>query len=291
MDSSISHLPEKKQQELAKVTAMIRDYCPAVGLIVLYGSYARGGWKEAGDLAPDRRSGHASDYDILAVTDESDDCDSLVWHELGQACYAANLSASPRIIHHDIDFLNRKLELGQYFFSDIISEGKVLYDSGDFSLAKPKALTPGERLDIARNDYGHWFERAERFFAHYEFDKAKNWWKDGAFHLHQAAEASFKTVLLIFTGYIPDEHYLSILSHRASEINPAFADIFPSVEEFQRDAYTLLEYAYVGARYDRRYIIDEVSLAYLAERVAELMELTRKSCEAKIEALEKMSEG
>ncbi|WP_303902214.1 HEPN domain-containing protein [Thiohalomonas denitrificans] len=285
MDSSIAHLPEGKQQDLANVVAIIRAHCPAVGLIVLFGSYARGDWKDARDLAPDRRSGHASDYDILAVTEEPDDCDSLVWHQIGEVCHEAGFSASPRIIHHDIDFLNRKLELGQYFFSDIISEGKVLYDSGDFSLAELKVLTPEERLDIARNDFKYWFTRAEQFFETHRLVHAKTWRELAAFNLHQAAEASFKTMLLVFTGYIPDEHYLSVLGHKVSEIDPAFTDIFPSADEFQREAFTLLEYAYIGARYDRRYSIDEASLTYLAERVAKLIRLTRESCEAKIEAL------
>ncbi|SCZ59895.1 nucleotidyltransferase domain-containing protein [Thiohalomonas denitrificans] len=38
--------------------------------VILFGSYARGDWKEAAALKPDRCLGHASDYDILAVTEE-----------------------------------------------------------------------------------------------------------------------------------------------------------------------------------------------------------------------------
>ncbi len=49
-------------------------------MIILFGSYARGDWKEAADLAPDRKSGNPSDYDILAVTRQKETVrDSLLW--------------------------------------------------------------------------------------------------------------------------------------------------------------------------------------------------------------------
>jgi hypothetical protein len=93
-------------------------------------------------------------------------------------------------------------------------------------------------------------------------------------------------MLLVFTGYIPDEHYLAELGRLVTNIDPGFADCFPSADSFQIDAFALLEYAYVGARYDKRYTIDEASLSYLVERVAALLALTRERCEAKIAGLE-----
>jgi len=93
-------------------------------MIILFGSYTRGGWKESMDLAPDRKSGHVSDYDILAISEEEGECDSLAWQEIVKACSRAGLSATPRFINHDIRFVNRKLEVGQYFFSDIVAEGE-----------------------------------------------------------------------------------------------------------------------------------------------------------------------
>lgn len=286
MDSSLTHLPENKQQDLARVVAIIRELCPAVGMIILFGSYARGGWKEAKDLAPDRKSGHVSDYDILAISRKEADCDSLAWQRITEACHGAGLSATPRFIHHDINFVNRKLEVGQYFFSDIVAEGKLLYGAGVFTLAEPKPLLPKERLEIARRDFSHWFQRADQFYEHYKLDLSKGWREVGAFNLHQTAESCYKTMLLVFTGYIPDEHYLAILGSKVKAFDPAFADIFPSANAFQREAFTALEYAYIGARYDSRYTIDEASLSWLAVRIADLLALTRERCEAKIASLE-----
>jgi predicted nucleotidyltransferase len=93
MDASLTHFPPRKQEDLRRLTALIRERSPAVEMVILFGSYARGDWKEAKDLAPDRRSGHASDYAILAVTNEDEGCNR---QHLSHAADSVDLSASPR---------------------------------------------------------------------------------------------------------------------------------------------------------------------------------------------------
>ena len=68
MQKTLEHLAQAKQDELQKITAAILENCSDVEKIILFGSYARGDYKEEKDLAPNRKSGHASDYDILAIT-------------------------------------------------------------------------------------------------------------------------------------------------------------------------------------------------------------------------------
>jgi len=53
------------------------------------------------------------------------------------------------LISHDIQFFNRRLRKGQYFFSDIKKEGILLHDSGAFELAEAKELSSPERKRIA----------------------------------------------------------------------------------------------------------------------------------------------
>lgn len=110
--------------------------------------------------------------------------------------------------------------------------------------------------------------------------------KQAAFDLHQAAETAFKTILIVFTGYVPDEHYLSLLGAKAGQVDPRFGKFFQAENATEQDAYTKLEYAYIGARYDKRYTIDELTVRLLAERVAELLRVTGEKCRDKIAALE-----
>jgi uncharacterized protein len=286
MNTDFSDLPQNKQEDLQRIVAIVSEHCPSVGMIILFGSYARGDWREMKDLAPDRKSGHPSDYDILAITQDEEQCDAQAWQVITEACAKAELSAIPRFIEHDIDFVNGKLERGQYFFTDIVSEGKMLYDAGIVTLAEEKVLTPSERLDIARNDFKQWFETAEQFFETYKLIQPKGWLKLAAFNLHQAAESAYKTLLLVFTGYIPNEHYLSFLGEQAAQVDPDFETIFQSKNSFERDAFTALEFAYIGARYDKRYTVDKDTLAYLAERVDVLLRLTETHCREKIITLQ-----
>ena len=46
MKKTIEHLPQNKQEELAKIIATIRDNCKDVEKAILFGSYARGDYKE-----------------------------------------------------------------------------------------------------------------------------------------------------------------------------------------------------------------------------------------------------
>jgi uncharacterized protein len=285
MNRDLSYLPQNKRDELQQIVGIIREHCPAAGMVILFGSYARGDWKEQKDLAPDRKSGHPSDYDILVLTEDEYDCDSTELNTINNTCLNARLSATARVIHHDIGFMNRKLETGRYFFTDIVSEGRILFDDDSLTLSDEKVLTPVERLEIVQNDFDHWFERAYRFFEFYKMGMEKRWLKEGAFHLHQTAETAYKTTLIVFTNYIPDEHYLALLGERAAAIDPGLRDVFHGENSFEHEAFTALEYAYIGARYDKRYVIDEASLIYLAERVELLLKHTEAVCRQKIAEL------
>ncbi len=77
MRSSLEHLPERKQRELARVVEIIHEeFADALEgssaafkkrgrilKIILFGSYARGTWVDE----PHTMKGYRSDYDILVI--------------------------------------------------------------------------------------------------------------------------------------------------------------------------------------------------------------------------------
>jgi predicted nucleotidyltransferase len=96
---TITNLPAQKQEELNKITQAICNNCADIEKIILFGSYARGDYKEAKDLKEGRKSGHISDYDILVITPKKETAlESLLWKKITEFCKSLNLSASPRII-------------------------------------------------------------------------------------------------------------------------------------------------------------------------------------------------
>lgn len=288
MKTSIDHLPKLKQDELYQVTLVIRKLCDDVEMIILFGSYSRGDWKEESHLEANRKSGHKSDFDILVVTQKKITAyDSNIWSEITTACNELQQSTHTRIITHDIEYLNIQLAEGQYFFSDIKKEGCLLYNSDRFELAVERDLLPEERRRIAQDYFDHWFERAKRFYRYFSVGIEEDDYKGAAFQLHQATESSYKTILLVFTGYNPNEHYLSLLGTMASDENEEFDNIFPKNTKLEQDRFRKLDYAYIGARYDPAFRITKEDLEILSTQVKKLLELTEKNCKEKIESFVK----
>ncbi|GAG79549.1 unnamed protein product [marine sediment metagenome] len=54
MKDSLAHLPKQKQDELKLIVAKICSYIQPE-MIILFGSYARGDYKEAKDIAADSK--------------------------------------------------------------------------------------------------------------------------------------------------------------------------------------------------------------------------------------------
>ena len=66
--------------------------------------------------------------------------------------------------------------------------------------------------------------------------------------------------------------------------DPAFLTVFPQATDEQKKCFDLLKRAYVEARYNPGYKITREQLEYLTQRVRKLQDLTKKICEARIEA-------
>lgn len=284
MKTTLSYLPENKQKEISSIAGRIKELAQ-VEMIILFGSYARGDYKEQKDLAPDRKSGHVSDYDILVITEDKKLAKDInLWNCL-EKFEGLNLSTHVRVISHDVEFINIQLAEGRYFFSDIKKEGAMLYDSGKFKLADKRELKPVEQQRIAQDYFDEWFEQAQHFYDDFESNLKKERYKKAAFELHQAAERSYKTVLLVFTEYNPCEHLLGMLGRMAVKHEPKLEGIFPQETREDEELFELLDYAYIGARYDPMYVIRLDQLEVLAKRVKKLMDLTEKACKERIELL------
>ncbi|NBV05937.1 MAG: HEPN domain-containing protein [Proteobacteria bacterium] len=287
MKNSLSHLPQKKQHELQDIVEVILKNCTEVEMIILYGSYARGTYKEPWDLEDKSGFRQISDYDILVVTSTKEVAqDLLLWDKIYKVCQSLKkYIADPRILTHDIETLNIKLAEEQYFYSDIKKEGIILYDSKKFKLAEPRKLMPKERQKIAQDYFESWFTiRAEGFFEGYKFFSSRSLYAIAAFNLHQAAESAYKTILLVFSNYLPKEHFLEILGKQAELYCSLLENILAKQTSDEEYRFKLLDYAYIGGRYDPEYRILPSELELLAADVKKLLDLTEKICKEKIES-------
>ena len=160
----------------------------------------------------------------------------------------------------------------------------MLYDNGCFELADEKEHLPVDRKNNASEHFEQWMQNAISSCNMYEQAININEYKKAAFELHQATEALYTVVELVFTNYKPKSHDLKKWSHRAGGHNPAFITVFPQTTDQQKECFDLLNRAYIDARYKKGYKITKEQLEYLAQRVKKLLELTERICKEKIES-------
>ncbi|MDD5727646.1 MAG: HEPN domain-containing protein [Victivallales bacterium] len=283
METSLEHLSPEKRAMLERAVGVIREMCDDVEMIILFGSHARGDYRDEDDLPDDRKSGAPSDFDILAVCKHrASAAHHRLWHSIEEYCNGRLPDKPFRIIAHDVAYIKKRLKQIHYFFSDIVREGRLLYDSGKYKLKVGKELSQEEQTEVMKEHFEHWFERAKDFFFSYEKCFETGRYIKSAFDLHQVAESSYKALLLVFTNYCPHNHFLAAANDQVHEILPDLEEIFPCANEAENDRFKNFDYAYIGARYDPEYKISREDLEYLSGRVKRLLELTEKFCREKI---------
>lgn len=301
MKTSLDHLPEGKQRELAYVVETVRaDFARATAQrtqprfrngallkIILFGSYARGDWVE------DPVGRYFSDYDLLVVVNHDDLTDIAEFWEKTETQLLADLSAGTTLrtpvglIYHSLEDVNEKLGLGRYFFMDIIRDGIVLFEEPGHPFTEPQPLSPEQALLETQEYYQDWFETAGQFFRQYEHAVADGAPNIAAFDLHQTVERLYHCLFLVRTLYSPKTHNLNRLRDLAEELEPSLKAVWPRETRFEKRCYALLRDAYVKARYSRSYRITAEQLDWIAARVTLLQSLVRTACEMRIESLAK----
>lgn len=296
MKTSLDHLPDGKQRELALVVRILFEEFEAVTAratqqwkkggrilkVVLYGSYARGDWVD------DPVGGYRSDYDILVVVSDERLADVVdFWSVaddrlLRETSIAQSLSAPVNFIVHSLSDVNEQLERGRPFFIDIVEHGVALYEAEGFAFASPRKLSPEAERAEAQVHFDRWFAGASEFLATAKFADGEGWKNRSAFLLHQATEQLYHCTLLVLTLYSPKSHRLNFLRSKAEQIAPSLIEAWPREGKFERRAFELLRQAYVNARYSPHYKISERALAWLLERVATLQHLVEHVCRERL---------
>jgi predicted nucleotidyltransferase/HEPN domain-containing protein len=294
MKSTIDHLPEEKQRELARVVEILHaEFEDALALsssewkkngrilkIILFGSYARGDWVDE----PHTMKGYRSDFDILVIVNNNKLSDFEYWYKAKDRLVRDRGIKTPTsFIVHSRRFINTALHQGQYFFTDIRSEGIVLYELDDEPLAEPKPLTSQDAYDVAEKNFNGKLPGSKRWLETFAFQLARSqadseWRKDAAFALHQAIEHAYATVLLVLANYSPPSHKLTFLRALAEDQNRLLADAWPREQQRHRAWFNALNEAYVKARYSRHYAISDEALIWLGQRTAELHRLVEQVC-------------
>ncbi|WP_186401638.1 nucleotidyltransferase and HEPN domain-containing protein [Sphingopyxis sp. P1IMeth2] len=302
MKTDLDHLPANKQRELERVKAIIfEEFEDALALgtmswkkkgridkIILYGSYARGGWVDE----PHTAKGYRSDFDLLIIvndkrlTEKVDFWGKLEDRLIRELAIDKTLKTPVNFIVHTLQEVNDGLAHGRYFFMDVARDGIALYEYDNKPLHTPKPKTPEQALAMAREYFDEWFPTASDFHGSANDAIANGKTKLAAFLMHQAAERLYHCVLLVCTFYTPHVHNLAFLRTQAERIDMRLVDAWPRELKSDRSRFEKLKEAYVKARYSKHYRITEEELTWLGGCVEELGRAVHAVCSERIAALE-----
>ena len=298
LKEKLKHLPADKIAELEFITDKIIETGLAE-MIVLYGSHARGDYKdgkikEVGGISTLFRS----DYDILVIVDKPGEKE----HPDGRLSYfypvfvgetsvkirdvlRPYLNEMPvQVIVEQISRVNQLIGDRQFFFLDIQREGIELYNSGKCSFVEPpEKVSPKVRRQYAEDYFEMWYNKAREVY----FELRKNL-KLAAFDLEQVFEFCYKCIGYVFTHYAPDEHDLFELREIAEKYEPLLVKIFPIDKPTEKQDFEKLSRAYIGARYTKDYKVVEPEITRWKTEAEKLLAVTGQSCKTKIEILKRL---
>lgn len=254
-----------------------------VAFIILFGPFARGDWIRYRHNDAGITHEYLSDYNFLIITKDGNgtgkffDLERKIKKKI-EGSTGAKESHSSHIIIEPINLVNKELEKSQYFFCDIIKEGILLYNSGEFELSNPKQTGEEEQKEAAKANYEHWFNGASGFLVDYQSALKRNDYKKASFYLHQATENLYNCTLLTLGGYKPKSHDLEELNQLCAFYSHDFLTIFPKANKEQKECFKLLQQAYIDARYSKYFHINHGQLEYLTTRVERLKGLVEAVC-------------
>ena len=296
MKNSINFLPERKRNDLRELVGLIRDEVRDVVMIILYGSYAKNTYVECDERRDfGVKTYYTSDYDLLVVTKK----------RLGvrEGTVATRVNARfmdgrdnefqtrPQLINESVSKLNDALSEGRYFYVEILAQGIMLYDSGEYRLATPRELDYAEIKEMAEAYYKDKYSDAEDFLFHAKIAQERGTYQMCSFMLHQATENFIKTIPLVYVLYGYKEHDLEFLIEKCKPYTLDLAKVFPRDTDEEERLFKLLQRAYIEARYNKKnFAVTKADIDALIPRIELLRDIVEKVCRERIGEYSRLAE-
>ncbi|WGM45833.1 hypothetical protein KOAAANKH_00697 [Brevundimonas sp. NIBR10] len=300
MKRDIDHLPEKQQAELARVrTTLLTEFDASIAggtqtwrkhgkilKIILFGSYARDDWVD------EPENGYLSDFDLLIVVSNEKLTDIADYWYVAEdkILHDPGIGRTVNIIVHDLAEVNAAIGRGEYFWTDIVRDGIVLYELPGHPLAVPQPMTPSNALALAERyleakqiDLDAWLEDAARWLE--RSGEGSHARKRAAFHLHQAVETAYILSLLVHTFYFPRSHNIKFLRSLAEDVDKTLIAAWPRETKLERRRFETLKRAYVEARYSDQYDVNVEDLEALFVAARGLADLVAASASRRLAGL------
>jgi len=300
MKVDLDHLPDKQQRELGRIrTTLLTEFNASIAggtqswrrhgkilKIILFGSYARNDWVD------EPENGYLSDFDLLIVVSNEKLTDIADYWYVAEdkILHDTTIGRTVNIIVHDLAEVNAAIGRGEYFWTDIVRDGVVLYELPGHPLAAPQPMTPDAALGAALafraeklGDVDVWLAEASTHLKTHPSTRSSR--KHAAFRLHQAVEAAYICALLVHTFYFPRSHNIKFLRSLAEDVDKTLVPAWPRETKLERRRFETLKRAYVEARYSDQYDVNAEDLEALFVAAKGLTALVASSANLRLAEL------
>jgi len=276
LKAKLKHLSSETISDLEKIADIIIRTGKA-DIIILFGYYT----------LPESDSDTNHEYDILVITDHWETKEELS-KELSGAF--SDFKTPVQGVIETITMVNINLEQGQYYFTEIITEGIILFDNKEFELSKPKSIAKQKRIRTAKSDFEECFLKAKEQWNQYHQSFEKSDMRSAAWFLNQLVEMCYTAIELVFSKYRNEEHRILLQRDRIRAFDKRVNNSFPVENSGQKKLFGDLDFAYTGARYrnEEEFPISREALEYWSGQAEQLLRDTQDICKDKIRRLEEL---
>ena len=287
MKRSIGFLPENKRQDLQQLVDLIRTHIKDVGMVILFGSYAKNKYVDYDQrIEFGTPTYYMSDYDLLVLTRKEIGAIQYSLYAKIKDRFFENKNrpfhTHPQFINYGINEFNHALTKAHYFETEIKRDGILLYDSGQYKLARRRKLDFAEIRERAQKYFDDKFGRALSFLIDVGHAANRGDYKQASFYLHQSAENLLRTVSLVHILYSPKNHDLDELLRSCKAYTIELCRAFPRNTPEEERLFDLLQRSYIESRYNPDFEITKADIEALVPKVERLRDIVEKVCREQI---------
>ena len=293
MKTSLEHLPERHRHELQRIAQEIAENVPACEKIILFGSYARGGFVEYDERVEfGTHTTFQSDYDIMVILNSLKDVrrSKNILRDIERRLHQITgfHSTPPSIVDEKMSWVNQRLKDAHYFYREIVEEGILLYDAGNIPFVKIGAPRGKYYQKLAQEFYDekmHYVESFHKMMNMMYQENEKRSFRVASFLLHQMAEHLYTMVTLIYTLRRPKSHELEKYRGWTKSFIPELLTVFPETTAEEKHLFNLLCRAYIEGRYNPHFWVTKEELDAMISRVLRLRDIIVSTCTEKINSI------
>jgi uncharacterized protein len=163
------------------------------------------------------------------------------------------------------------LNEGNPFARWVVQQATLMYNANDHVLPQPGTHDETKLEAENKKLLNETKQKVQSFLAGAELYRIRKEYKLAAFMLHQAAEQQLRTMLIIKTGLCINTHNIERLIRYNCMWCDKLLEIFPKNNQRSQRLFTLLQKAYVDARYNPGYTITLDELEALEQKIKHLL--------------------